>query len=81
MNFTEDDIGLVMRHTTYTEPDEIMSLLYDYQSPIAVITQFVKSNSVRSTGSVDNSHTVPISSVNQEIYKQIRSKMNLHNKK
>jgi hypothetical protein len=79
MNDRQDDIDMIRRHTSYTDDEVILQKLEERHSAIAVITEFVGSNS-KSTNTPSPCRNTNLS-INQEIYKLLRHKMQINNKK
>jgi hypothetical protein len=82
MSFTVDDIELVRRHTNYTEDTIIIDKLTSLNSAIAVIAEYIQGATCKKGTTIEIS-TAPSNtgSINQEIYRQFRYKMNIHQKK
>jgi hypothetical protein len=79
MNDIQDTIDMIRRHTSYTDDEVILQKLEELHSAISVITDFVGSNS-KYTNTPSPGRNTNLS-INQEIYKLIRHKMQLNNKK
>lgn len=65
----EDKINLIMRHTIYTKEESIQKLKECDNNEIETIKSYME---IKKKENNDNN----IKSINQEIYKQIRLKMN-----
>jgi len=61
-----ETIQMIMRQTTYTDIEAREKMLLFNNDPILVIKDFM---------GISEKKTVAISSLNQEIYKQLRSKL------
>jgi hypothetical protein len=88
MSFTQHDIELVRRHTNYSEDDLIIDKLIALNSAIEVISDYLKTSSLQKSKH-NRIHEDQISStdipervsINQEIYRQIRNRMKIQQKK
>ena len=76
-NDIQSDIDMVKRHTSYTDDLEIVGKLEEHGgSAIKVITQYMAKVTPVSQRRRELDDALPIS-INQEIYRQLRSKMTL----
>jgi hypothetical protein len=62
----EDKVQMILRQTNYTEQEALAKLNECSNEPLLVIKQFL---------GIPEKNTPQISSVNQEIYKQLRHKL------
>ena len=66
-NSKEDKIQMILRQTNYTESEAEEKLIIFKEDPLLVIKDFL---------GIKDKIAEPIVSVNQEIYKQLRIKLN-----
>jgi hypothetical protein len=83
MSFTQNDIELVRRHTNYSDDAIIIDKLTALNNAIAVITEYIQLSKVEKQKNTQIiSNNIPEkSSINQEIYRQIRNRMQIQQKK
>jgi hypothetical protein len=82
MSFTQNDIELVRRHTNYSDDEIIIDKLKALNNAIAVITEYLQVSKVEKQKTQIVSNNIPERvSINQEIYRQIRTRMKIQQKK
>jgi hypothetical protein len=64
----EDKIQLILRQTNYTETEAEEKLIFFHEDHISVIKDFL---------GIKEKREQPMVSLNQEIYKQLRKKLNI----
>lgn len=67
MNSIEDKVQMILRQTNYTEEEAKEKLLQYNEEPLLVIRDFL--------GISEKKSSTPVYSVNQEIYRQLRYKL------
>jgi hypothetical protein len=65
---TEEKIGIILRQTTYTPEEAKCKLIEKSGDHIKVIRSFM---------GITEKKELPINSMNQEIYRQLRNKLNI----
>lgn len=76
-DWSTDDIEFIKRHTSYESDELIIEKLNIYGTPINVVKESF--NIHTNTPSNNESTQITVSSLNQEIYRQLRSKMERSN--
>lgn len=74
------DIDLIRRHTNYTDEDVIISKLQEFSTAIAVITDYISNTTSSSSPKPKNPKTSDTLSINQEIYRQMRKRLQIAQK-
>ena len=74
MEISKNDIDLIRRHTNYTSEEEIIEKIHDFSTPTKVISEYIR---ISTAPKKNTSYIIEPLSINQEIYRQIRQRMQL----